>query len=307
MIAFSIVIPCYNAANTLAQTLDSLCAQTEASFEIICVDDGSTDLTRALIQTYAERDSRIRIAYNIGKGPSSARNFGALTLARGKYIAFCDADDLWTPEKLADLAACFADEDTDAAYGQIAFFQEDPSDARVYSTVPKQTLTIPMLLAENPVCTMSNLAIRRDVFQSTSGFNEDIVHNEDLEWLIRLVGDGALVKGLQAHHTWYRTNTGGLSSDLNAMRKGRKAALKTAATFGHKPTRAANAIYDRYLARRALRLGYGRLAPLGFVLRGLMYSPLGFFSSPRRGLLTLIAAVVKLFLPRALSQSLFSR
>ena len=305
MTYFSVIIPCFNAAETLPQTLDSLRAQTYLGWEAICIDDGSTDHTRTVVAHYAALDERIKLVRNIGKGPSRARNMVLMQRTATDVLAFCDADDIWAPNKLAQLHFCFQSHSVDAAYGQIAFFTHKPSDARTQSTVPESDLTIPMLLAKNPVCTMSNLAVRAGVFQATDGFDEQMVHNEDLDWLIRLVGGGARVVGLDILQTYYRTTPRGLSSDLEAMRQGREAAIRTAKSFGFGVDDAANAVYFRYLARRALRLGGGSSA-LKLALRGLATSPAGFFSCPRRGMLTLGAAVCAAFFPAALSRYLFA-
>ena len=307
MLNFSIVIPCYNAAATLPQTLASIARQTHPAWQAICVDDGSSDETAALIADWSARDPRITLVRNPGKGPSDARNHGAQACAQGEIVAFCDADDLWSDTKLFELATVFADGSVDAAYGQIGFFRDSPADCATVSTVPQGPLTIPMLLGENPVCTMSNLAVRRSVFAATGGFDRDMVHNEDLEWLIRLAGQGARIVGLPSLQTWYRTSGGGLSADLSAMERGRAQALRTAARFGYRTRPAAEAIHQRYLARRSLRLGQGRLAPLRFALRGLACHPLGFFDTPRRGLLTLVAACAAVVLPARLTHSLFAR
>ena len=307
MLTFSVVIPCFNAAATLPATLAAIAAQTHTAWEAICVDDGSTDATRAIVERFAAQDARIRLVRNPGKGPSDARNHGAATLARGAVVAFCDADDIWSPTKLAELAEVFADGTVDAAYGRVAFFRAVPEDAVSLSTVPAGLLTIPMLLGENPVCTMSNLAIRQPLFVATGGFDSRIVHNEDLEWLIRLVGTGARITGVDRCQTWYRASPGGLSADLPAMAAGRATALRTAARFGHVPDRGAEAVHQRYLARRSLRLGQGRGDALRYALRGLVFSPAAFFSTPRRGALTLIGACAALVMPRSLTRHLFSR
>jgi glycosyltransferase involved in cell wall biosynthesis len=304
---FTIIIPCFNAANTILDTLDSIRAQTCTSWEAICIDDGSTDLTRELILDARKQDNRINLAPNVAKGPSVARNLAAKAYAQGEILAFCDADDVWSHSKLAELEIAFADSGVDAAYGKIAFFKDQPAQATVFSTVPEGDLTIPMLLGENPVCTMSNIAVRTDVFLASGGFNKDIVHNEDLEWLIRLVGGGACVVGIDLCQVYYRASQHGLSSDLNNMQSSREVALQTALLYGFRPTPSANAIYQRYLARRALRLGQARGDALRFAIRGICTSPTGFFNSPRRGALTLIAALSSIVLPAGLSQFVFSR
>ncbi|MCO6383013.1 glycosyltransferase family 2 protein [Oceanicola sp. 502str15] len=306
MPAISIVIPCYNAEATILATLESLLRQSFTDWEAICIDDGSTDATMTLVRSAAWQNPRIRLVANLGKGPSVARNAGALRHATAPLVAFLDADDIWHPEKLAQVVDAFADETLQAVYGQIEFFRHAPGDSRVRSTVPAGPLTIPMLLGENPVCTMSNLSVRRETFAATGGFDSAMVHNEDLEWLIRLVGDGARVIGLPALHTFYRTTTGGLSTDLAAMAAGRATALETAARYGYAPDAESHARHERYLARRALRLGAPAREALRHARAGLRHSPAGFFSPLRRGALTLAGAAFAPLLPRPLRRALFS-
>lgn len=303
---FSIIIPCFNAENTIADTLASIIAQTHANWEVICVDDGSTDSTPMLITTAAQQDPRIRLVRNPGKGPSDARNSGVLDHANGRLIAFCDADDMWQPTKLGELSKAFVDASIDGCFGQIGFFQRSPADAMVFSTVPAGDLTVEMLLGENPVCTMSNMSIRKKVFVASGGFDRGMVHNEDLEWLIRVVGNGARVTGLASLQTWYRTSIGGLSTDLGAMLSGRTQAIKTAARFGFRVTGRSHAVHHRYLARRALRLGGNRFAALRHAATGVFHSPTAFLTPLRRGGPTLAASFIACALPRRLRQSLFS-
>jgi glycosyltransferase involved in cell wall biosynthesis len=303
---FSVILPCYNAEATITDTLASLQAQTLTDWEAICVDDGSHDATCAHIEFAARLDPRIRLVRNSGKGPSRARNCGAMAHASADLLAFCDADDIWHPKKLESLDAAFADPSVDGAYGQIGFFRATPSDATVFSSVTKGDLTACVLLGENPVCTMSNVAIRRAAFLQSGGFDETMVHNEDLEWLIRTVACGTRIVGLQALHTYYRTSHGGLSTDLDAMLEGRARALETARTFGVTASASSHAIHHRYLARRALRLDLGRAVALRHAITGLTHSPRGFFSPFRRGALTLACAAGATVLPRALRRSLFS-
>ncbi|MEP1768143.1 MAG: glycosyltransferase family A protein [Sulfitobacter sp.] len=306
MTTFSIIIPCFNAAQTLSETLDAIRLQTHSDWEVLCIDDGSCDDTIGLIQRYARLDPRIHLLLNDAKGPSRARNMAAINGATGDVLAFCDADDIWTHGKLTQMAHEFKDPTIDALYGQIAFFEDCPSCATTYSTVPAGPLSIHMLLGENPVCTMSNIAIRTSTFREVGGFDESMTHNEDLDWLIRLVGSGARVQGMDCLHTYYRASPYGLSSNLAAMRQGRAQALQTAARYGHHPSKAEDAIYSRYLARRALRLGHSRFSALWLALQGICISPAGFFNVPKRGVFTLLAACTAPFLPAYLSRKFFA-
>lgn len=306
MAYFSIVLPSFNAQATILATLDGLREQTFVDWEAICIDDGSDDETRAMLYLRAAQDPRLIVATNPSKGPSSARNYAAAELASGEVIAFCDADDIWCPNKLEELHQLMCQAGIDGAFGQIGFFEQTPGDTDVMSTVPKHALTVATLLGENPVCTMSNLALRRRIFLQSGGFDENLIHNEDLELLIRLVGRGARIQGIDRLQVWYRTNAGGLSSDLGAMRDGRAKALNTAKAMGFQPDCKSEAIHLRYLARRALRLDADRFAALRFTLAGIWQCPPSFFLPLRRGVATAIAACLAPLIPRAIRRKLFS-
>src|SRR5574340_695015 len=92
----SVVVPAYNAAAFLRRAIDSVLGQTAVDLELLVVDDGSTDATLQLLAGYGER---LQAIPQVNAGPAGARNRG-LALARGRYIAFLDADDWWLPEKL---------------------------------------------------------------------------------------------------------------------------------------------------------------------------------------------------------------
>jgi glycosyltransferase involved in cell wall biosynthesis len=100
----SVVIPCYNAASFLRQTLDSVLCQTCPALEVLVVDDGSTDDSAALAEAYG---NPVRVIRQPNQGESVARNRG-LAEARGQWVAFLDADDLWEPAKLEAQLECAA-------------------------------------------------------------------------------------------------------------------------------------------------------------------------------------------------------
>lgn len=104
MIRFSIVIPVYNVAPYLRECLDSVLAQTYDSWEVICVDDGSSDGSSEILDEYAGRDARIRLLHQQNAGVSVARNV-ALEVVRGEWIVFVDADDILRRECLGVLDA----------------------------------------------------------------------------------------------------------------------------------------------------------------------------------------------------------
>ena len=99
------IVPAFNAAAYLRQTLCSVLAQTYREFEVIIVDDGSSDATAKIVEEFAARDARFQLVRQGNEGVGAARNT-AIRKARGKYIAPLDADDLWCPEKLETQIAC---------------------------------------------------------------------------------------------------------------------------------------------------------------------------------------------------------
>ncbi len=95
----SIIIPSYNRAHLIGETLASVAAQTLTDYEVLVIDDGSKDNTEDVLRPWCEQDSRIRYVKQANGGVSAARNHG-LRLAQGEFIAFLDSDDLWSPWKL---------------------------------------------------------------------------------------------------------------------------------------------------------------------------------------------------------------
>jgi glycosyltransferase involved in cell wall biosynthesis len=99
----SVIIPAYNAAEHISGALESIFDQTFRDFEVIVVDDGSTDNTKEVVRAFQGKEN-VRYFYQRNGGQSSARNLGVRE-ARGEYLAFLDADDLWMPEFLERMVA----------------------------------------------------------------------------------------------------------------------------------------------------------------------------------------------------------
>jgi teichuronic acid biosynthesis glycosyltransferase TuaG len=150
----SIIVPCYNAVRTIEATLQSLQAQSYSHWQAWVIDDASTDNTAALIKAASAGDPRIRLLQQPhNQQVVAARNRG-IAAAQGQYLAFCDADDLWTPQKLAtqiefmqqkNAAFCYTDFRRINANGQkMGVLQQPP-----------QTVTYDDLLGGNPICVSS--------------------------------------------------------------------------------------------------------------------------------------------------------
>ena len=124
----SVVIPAYNAAKYINETIKSVVAQTYLNWELVIVDDGSTDGTAAIVKSWAEKDKRVIYVYQTNQKMATARNTG-ITKGQGKYIAFLDADNLFLPNKLEDQVAYMeAHPECGLCYAAIRHFYEgEPS------------------------------------------------------------------------------------------------------------------------------------------------------------------------------------
>ncbi len=178
----SVIIPAYNRETYLAETLDSLQAQTLQDFEVIVVDDGSTDGTADLIR---RRPERIHYIYQENAGPAAARNRG-LSQARGRFVAFLDSDDLWRPRFLeATTARLLRDPAIDVAFCR---FQTMDDGKRILSGHGKRAHEgdVTAQLFASTFITTPSVLVRRSVVEEVGGFNSSLLTNEDYDLWLRL-------------------------------------------------------------------------------------------------------------------------
>ncbi|MBK6937130.1 MAG: glycosyltransferase family 2 protein [Chitinophagaceae bacterium] len=124
----SVLIPCYNYGYLIADTLQAISRQTYAGWEVIIVDDGSTDNTASVVQPFIEKDSRISYYRQANAGPSEARK-KAIGYAKGEFIQFLDADDLLEDRKFEIQLRVFASRpEADVVYGSVRYFRDNPHD-----------------------------------------------------------------------------------------------------------------------------------------------------------------------------------
>ncbi len=162
-IKVSIVMPVYNMEKYLSQSIESLCAQTLKEIEIICVDDGSTDTSMAILEEFAQKDDRIRIFENKEEGPGAAqaRNLG-VSNATGEYLLILDSDDYFHPE-LAELTYEKAVE----TQAEIVFFDAMAVDDVTGNPNPYRNYIHFGLLPDKKV--FSPTEFRENIFQVTNG------------------------------------------------------------------------------------------------------------------------------------------
>ncbi len=205
----SIVIPSYNGAQFLEETLDSLFRQTYRNFEIIVVDDGSTDSTRQLLDPYIE-EKAIRYIYQENQGLSGARNRG-IQASRGQLIAFLDADDLFLPTKLEEQVAVFDQDPTiDLVQTGWTFVDSKGSilkDAEFWKSAPHLTLDIWLTWG----CVLpSALMIKRAWLQRALNFDRQFSQNQDLDLVIRLALMGCRSQWIPRSLVHYRQHEGSM-------------------------------------------------------------------------------------------------
>src|SRR5205809_2964960 len=121
----SVIMPAYNAEKYIAEAIESVIRQEYTNWELIVVDDGSTDNTAAIIKDYAAKDNRVRYIQQPHQHQARARNNG-LSHSSGELIAFLDADDLWMPGKLVVQAELMHNNPIDLTFSDGYFFETSP-------------------------------------------------------------------------------------------------------------------------------------------------------------------------------------
>ncbi|UOU98546.1 glycosyltransferase [Chryseobacterium daecheongense] len=228
----SVIIPMYNAEKTIINALNSIKAQTSVQitdFEIIIINDGSTDNSRLLVEDYMNQNQemKIQLINKANGGVSSARNAG-LSVAKGNYIALLDADDIWMPEKTQTQIKYFEDKEMD-----IDFLATARNNNKIlFPYTIKNNLaeiTFKKLLIRNEA-QPSTVIFRKKVLENTGYFDEDQRYAEDVNYWMKV----------SLHHRMYILNeslvivgggkrsfgVSGLSANLSEMRKGFEKNLK---------------------------------------------------------------------------------
>jgi hypothetical protein len=315
----SIIVPAFNVAATLQATLASLQAQTHGDFEIIIVLDGPRDETPRLAYEAAASDPRIRVIAQQNRGLAGARNTG-IQAAKGAYIGFCDADDLWLPHKLSThVDHLAANPNVGISYSASAFIDDSGSLTGLAMRPRLTEITAAHVFRRNPIGNGSAPVIRRAVFDAIAWrpdheaerdwcFDETFRQSEDIEcWLrIALTTDWAF-EGVPEALTLYRVSAGALSADTTrqfaAWERMVTKLEPLAPGFFAAQTPAARAYQLRYLARRAVadrrRDDAWRLA-----VRSLRQSLTPLMDEPRKTMTTLAAALaLRLAGPRLIDRA----
>lgn len=182
----SIIIPMYNTSKFIKQTVESILAQTYSNFEVIIVDDGSTDNGAEVVKALMPKDSRIKYIYQSNQGVSAARN-NAIENSQGEYLAFLDSDDLWLPNKLKKQVNRIISTGMDACYCGYQYFCDDIRG----KTFPKRYFEGKILLEvikEKVSVWTSTVVVKRSIVINNSiTFKSGLNWAEDMDFFYRLL------------------------------------------------------------------------------------------------------------------------
>ena len=211
----SVIIPAFNAAPTLAESLRSVQAQTFKNFEVIIVDDGSTDETADISRHFCAQDARFTIISQANGGPSVARNT-ALDVARGGWIAFQDADDVWFPAKLdKQIELARQHPDANLIYTNL-YFWDGARDLypgyKLHKPLPDGDMMRTLIFRD--LYLTSSLLVRREALAAVGPFDPELRLSQDWDLRLRLGENGLNARGVREPMVRYRRWTGS-----NTMRR----------------------------------------------------------------------------------------
>ena len=214
MATVSVIMPCHNGEKYLQQAADSVLAQTFADWELLIIDDASTDGSAAIAEEYCARDSRIKLlhtAASTGK-PATARNVG-IKAAIGRFIAFLDCDDQWLPDKLEHQLPLFDKPDCAAVF---SFYKKMDTDGNVRPAVVTSPAVVSFDQLFDGNC-IGNLTGIYDTAKVGKVYQKEIHHEDYLMWL-QVLQKGFVARNTGTVEAYYRESGTSVSgSKLKAL------------------------------------------------------------------------------------------
>jgi GT2 family glycosyltransferase len=216
---FSVVMPAYNAADTVADAISSVLAQTDGDFELIVVDDGSTDNTSREVGLFAG-DPRVRYVHQANAGLAATRN-RALADARGRYASFLDSDDFMMPSYLATMRATL-ESASEVAFADCDFWILDDSSGAIVTwplggiALPREPHDLMRLVLRRNVLHYG-ATVRMSVLREVGYFNPSLRACEDVELWLRILARGHAAVRAPGRLAVYRSRSGSLSTKATLM------------------------------------------------------------------------------------------
>lgn len=201
-------MPAYNASQFLTDSIESVLCQTYAHLELLITDDNSTDeCTLAILKHYEEKDSRVkvfRLAENAG--PGVARNMG-IEHAQGRYIAFCDSDDRWMPEKLEVQIAYMQAHRCALCCSSYIICNDAGEECGIY--IAPETITFGMLLKDNKIGCLTAVYDREMLGEKF--YMPTLRKRQDWEMFLRILQRCRVAHGMKSPLAYYRERSGSVS------------------------------------------------------------------------------------------------
>lgn len=220
----SIIMPCYNASQFIKESIESVLSQTYENWELIIVDDGSTDDTATIIKIYVAADNRVRYFYQENGKQGKARNLG-LTKSSGSFVAFLDADDLWLPEKLFVQILEIEKHDVDLVFSDSYIFNDSEVEnlsqiMGIPDAVFYDKKSIQMFLEYNRIPILTVL-VKKEKIISSGGFSEQVQNIEDYHlWLKMLISNCTFYSSnfiSSKYRVHQNSETAGINSSSNRI------------------------------------------------------------------------------------------
>lgn len=234
--SISVIIPMYNSENSITKVLDGICAQTEIDLilEVLVINDGSTDNSEKTVQDYCERSNiNIRIISKKNGGVSSARNRGLLE-AKGSWVAFCDSDDVWLPEKLK-IQKDFVNQHAKVDLVGGNHTAETLSIMGTKVTKPHKANVKELCLKMFPQT--STIIMKKSIYDEMGGFDEKQKYAEDGNYFLKIAHEYEyyyLPDQMVIYDGGKRGFGGkGLSGNMHEMHKGNLKNIKELLTLGY--------------------------------------------------------------------------
>lgn len=205
----SIIMAAFNAEKTIGFAIESVLSQTYGRFELIVINDCSQDNTLKIIESYSEKDKRVKIINNVQNCGVSISRLNGLKAAKGEWIAILDSDDLWTPEKLQKQIDLQEKTNADIVFTGVSYIDTKGNAFEWQLHVPEE-IGYKRLLRQNLI-TNSSAMVRKELFESHYAMGDDM--HEDFALWLNILKTGIIAYGIDEPLTIYRVSANSKSGN----------------------------------------------------------------------------------------------